>query len=276
MKNKTQVKQGYKFTKLGWIPEDWEVIELGDIFEYINTPSFSRDNLTYEKTEKEINYIHYGDIHSNYKSVFLDFEIETKIPFLRDEFCSENFKFLKEGDLVIADASEDYKGIGESIEIKNIKNKKAIGGLHTIVLRDKTMKTTNGFRTYLLRNFKVHSEIKKIATGISVYGISKGNLSKVNITLPPLTEQKSIAACLLNWDKSIQNLSQLIEQKEIVKKWLMRQLLTGKKRLPGFSEVWGKVGAGDVFKSVTVKGYSDEELLSATQDRGIIPRNMLE
>ena len=40
--------KGYKASPLGIIPEDWEVKELGQIFEYINTPSFSRENLTYE------------------------------------------------------------------------------------------------------------------------------------------------------------------------------------------------------------------------------------
>lgn len=70
--------------------------------------------------------------------------------------------------------------------------------------------------------------------------------------------------------------NQLIAQKELRKKWLMQNLLTGRKRLKGFSGEWKKLGAGEVFKSVTLKGFENEELLSATQDRGIIPRSMLE
>jgi len=56
----------------------------------------------------------------------------------------------------------------------------------------------------------------------------------------------------------------------------MQNLLTGKMRLKGFSGEWKKIGAGEVFKSETKKGYADEELLSATQDKGMIPRTMLE
>ena len=56
----------------------------------------------------------------------------------------------------------------------------------------------------------------------------------------------------------------------------MQSLLTGKKRLKGFSGEWKKIGAGEVFKSFTKKGFENEELLSATQDRGIIPRTQLE
>jgi type I restriction enzyme S subunit len=52
--------------------------------------------------------------------------------------------------------------------------------------------------------------------------------------------------------------------------------LSGKKRLKGFSGEWKKLGAGEVFKSITKKGFADEELLSATQDKGMIPRTMLE
>lgn len=57
----------------------------------------------------------------------------------------------------------------------------------------------------------------------------------------------------------------------------MHQFLTGKKRLKVFErEKRKKLGAGEIFKSVTIKGFDSEELLSATQDKGIIPRTMLE
>jgi type I restriction enzyme, S subunit len=93
----------------------------------------------------------------------------------------------------------------------------------------------------------------------------------------PLPEQRAIAHCLGLMDSLINKNNQLIAQKELQKKWLMQNLLTGKKRLRGFeTEKWKKVGAGEVFKSFTKKGYENEELLSATQDRGIIPRTQLE
>jgi len=77
-------------------------------------------------------------------------------------------------------------------------------------------------------------------------------------------------------DTVINQNNQLIAQKELRKKWLMQNLLTGKKRLKGFGGEWRKLGAGEIFKSISVKGFEDEELLSATQDRGIIPRTMLD
>lgn len=107
--------------------------------------------------------------------------------------------------------------------------------------------------------------------------ISQGPIGIHKICLPKsLHEQKAIAQVLSTADTAIHTTEKLITQKELRKKWLMQQLLTGKKRLKGFDGEWRKSGAGDVFKSVTKKGFADEELLSATQDRGMIPRTMLE
>lgn len=273
MKKSNNIPSGYKSSPLGLIPKDWSIEELSSVFEYINTPSFSRDNLTNEKTKNEIYYIHYGDIHATYKTELLNFDIETKIPFLKDEFYSENFNFLKEGDLVIADASEDYEGVGECIEIKNINKRKVIGGLHTIVIRDNSKKTSPGFRTYIFRNKQIHNELKKIATGTSVYGISKGNLSKIKLPLPPLTEQKAIACLLNTWDDAIQNITQLIDKKEHRKKWLMQKLLTGKKRLKGFEkEKWKNVKLGEVFNERNETGNLNLPLLSVGAN-GIYPQS---
>lgn len=107
--------------------------------------------------------------------------------------------------------------------------------------------------------------------------VSQGPISIHNITIPEATsEQKAIADFLGLVDRAIELNNKIIAQKELRKKWLMQNLLTGKKRLKGFTDEWVKVGAGDIFKSVSIKGCPDEELLSATQDRGIIPRSALE
>ncbi len=268
------------------LPSGWEELEISEVFEFKNTASFSRDTLSKVKTENEVMYIHYGDIHATYKTELVDFNIETRIPYLKDEYISANLNYLKEGDLVLADASEDLVGIGESIEIKNIGDKKAIAGLHTFLLRDSNNKTTKGFRTYLFRNERVHNTLKKIATGTSVYGISKGNLSKIKIPLPPLPEQRAIANILSTWDTAIQTTQALIRQKEQEKKWLMQELLTGKKRLNGFegtSEIhrtdlglkltkgWPIIKVKDIFqeRKETSNNQTDYPLYSLTIEAGL-------
>lgn len=140
---------------------------------------------------------------------------------------------------------------------------------------DKILVDGDYLKAYLRANKTQHDILVKAGTS-TIPDLNHKDFYKIKIPLPPLPEQKAIAACLSTWDKAIHTTEKLIAQKELCKKWLMQQLLTGKKRLRGFKGEWKKLGAGEVFKSVTKKGFADEELLSATQDRGMIPRTMLE
>lgn len=263
----SQAKQGYKHTPLGWIPEEWKVTEFGDVFQFLKSFSFSREQLSNQRTNDEIRNIHYGDIHATYKNEVLDLEVEDTVPYLKDgiinpkNFDNQDFPALRDGDLIIADASEDYEGICNNVELKNVRNKKIIAGLHTFAARASTEKIANGYRSYVLRNQQVVKEIRKIASGTSVYGISKNNLSKVKILLPPLPEQKAIAKVLSTWDEAISKTQELITQKELRKKWLMQQLLTGKKRLKGFKGEWKKYTYEKLLKVVKRSfEFKDDEL----------------
>ena len=239
--NSTLVKEGYKETKLGLIPKDWTTPTISEVFDFLKTTSFSRNQLSYDD-ENKIFYIHYGDIHATFKKPLLDFEIEANVPKLNDNVTlPNNVQYLKDGGVIIADASEDYDGVGEAIEIKNLNGKTAISGLHTFALRDIDNKTVPGFRTYIFKNPIVKKALKTIATGSKVYGISKSNTQKFKIVLPTLPEQQKIASILNTWDKAIAAQEQLIAQKQALKKGLMQQLLTGKKRFAGFSGEWKKM-----------------------------------
>jgi len=239
-------KKGFKQTKLGLIPKDWTTPTISEVFDFLKTTSFSRNQLSYDD-ENDIFYIHYGDIHATYKKPLLDFEIEANVPRLNTDVRLPNsVQYLKDGDVIIADASEDYDGVGEAIEIKNLNGKTAISGLHTFALRDFDNKTVPGFRTYIFKNPIVKKALKTIATGSKVYGISKSNTQKFKIVLPTLPEQQKIASILNTWDKAIATQEQLITQKQELKKGLMQQLLTGKKRFAGFEGEWTEVRLGDV------------------------------
>ncbi len=83
----------------------------------------------------------------------------------------------------------------------------------------------------------------------------QGNLSaeivkSLSILLPPVPEQKAIAKVLGSMDEAINANNQLIAQKELRKKWLMQNLLTGKKRLKGFIGEWKEVKLGKVFEEI--------------------------
>jgi type I restriction enzyme S subunit len=235
------------YKQIGKVPKEWTLRKFGDVFEFLNTSSITREYLTNQKLQNAICCIHYGDIHAKFTKEILDLDEENEVSFIKDGVdLPENISFLKDGDLVIADASEDYTGVGECVELINIKKKKIIGGLHTIVARDKNNYTCNGYRCYIFRHPGISKYLKVIATGISVYGIAESNLTNIEIPLPSLTEQKTIAVILSTWDKAIETTQQLIVQKELRKKILMQRLLTGKKRLAGFTERWKTKSLGEI------------------------------
>lgn len=264
----------YKNTSIGLMPIDWDVERFDNVFELFSTNSFSRDNLTYEETENNIQNIHYGDIHSKFESEILDCSIEC-LPYIKDDLIlNQKFNYLKDGDLVITDASEDYEGVGECIEVKNIGTKKIVSGLHTFLARDNFNKTVQGFRTYIFNNPKVSIELKKIATGISVFSISKSELKKLKIPVPPISEQQKIADILSTWDKAIDNCKGIVDNFKIRNNGLSQQLLTGKMRVKGFEKSkWALVSINRFAKDSSRKNPNDKELivLSCTKHNGLVP-----
>ncbi|TRZ41670.1 restriction endonuclease subunit S [Robertkochia solimangrovi] len=104
---------------------------------------------------------------------------------------------------------------------------------------------------YLAQYFKKERVRKYIAraltTGSGVPRIVLKDFRSLRIPLPPLPEQKKIAEILSTWDEAIQKQEQIIAAKEKLKKGLMQQLLTGKKRFPGFEGDWKEVKLKEIF-----------------------------
>lgn len=103
------------------------------------------------------------------------------------------------------------------------------------------------FLKYSLSNSEVHRSIIRLAKGSTFQEISLNELRKIKVPLPPLPEQRAIAQVLGKMDEAIQTTECLITQKELRKKWLMQNLLTGKMRLKGFSGEWREVHLGEFF-----------------------------
>jgi len=240
MVEERNVPKGYKMTEVGVIPENWRVVTFGEAFDFLPTGNNSREEM---KTQGIVQYIHYGDIHTKW-SYILDCD-KNYIPFI-DEILVRNLPIIEEGDLIIADASEDYAGIGISIEVKNVRERKIVSGLHTLLLRGDKRIFCDGFKGYIQAMKPVKNQLIKIATGISVYGISKNSLKKVFIPVPTLLEQQAIAEVLSDVDNLIVSLKKLIDKKKKIKQGAMQELLSGRKRLPGFTGKWVVKKLGEI------------------------------
>ncbi|MHC1708568.1 MAG: restriction endonuclease subunit S [Bacteroidales bacterium] len=245
------------------IPKGWEVVELGEIGEFKN-------GINKEKEEFGHGFplVSLMDVFGIPKVYNGDFSLVNTTENERHDFD------LKKGDILFVRSSVKPEGVGlTSLVCQDMPNTTFSGFL--IRFRDKGILDfeykahcffENSFRQRLLTKSTISANTN----------INQVALKSLRICFPPLPEQKAIAHALGLMDIAINTNNQLIAQKELRKKWLMQNLLTGKKRVKGFEGEWRKLKAGEIFKSNTVKRFENEELLSATQDRGIIPRSMLE
>src|SRR5690606_16513588 len=119
---------------------------------------------------------------------------------------------------------------------------------------------------YYLRLFtqteKYWNWVKTISMRSGQPGINSNEYCSLEIPIPPIEEQNAIANCLSTWDEAIEKQQKLIEAKEIRHKALMQKLLSGKKRLPGFTDEWKEVKIGDLFRERNETKYDDFLLLS--------------
>lgn len=210
----------------------WEKKRFGDICTFLSTASNPRADL---EGRGDVGYIHYGNVHAHPWPV-LDCSCH-ELPRIEDQRIG-NASRLQDGDLVMVDASEDLTGLGKSVEVLGIGSDEIVAGLHTILCRGRSGHWAPGFKSYLQYIPVFRSALTRMATGISVYAISKKQLADIVLALPSSSEQVAIVTVLSDVDKLIESLEALIAKKRAAKTSSMQQLLTGRTRLPGFSDEW--------------------------------------
>ncbi|WP_296068350.1 restriction endonuclease subunit S [uncultured Gemmiger sp.] len=127
-----------------------------------------------------------------------------------------------------------------------------------------------------LLNHTIYKKMFPYAEGTAQQVLSLKKLGRFKYPVPQIHEQQKIATVLSSQDKLVELKEKLLAEKQRQKKYLMQQLLTGKRRLPGFEGVWKYIPAREIFKSITDKKHSgDIQVLSSTQDRGIVPRDQV-
>ncbi len=202
----------------------WVVENLGEVYSFKVTNSFSRDKLNYQ--DGLVKNIHYGDIHTKFAALF-DIGKE-RVPFINPNVSIQNIKaecYCVEGDIVFADASEDIQDVGKSIEIIHLNNEKLVAGLHTLLARQKKSKLVVGFGGHLFNTKSIRSQIQRQAHGTKVLGISSGRLSGIKLVYPQdKKEQQKITDCLSFFDDLITAQAQHLDGLKSHKKGLMQQL----------------------------------------------------
>ena len=228
--------------------DEWKEISLVNVFTFYNTNSLSRADLSEEGLIKNI---HYGDIHQKFNNI-LDVNKE-KLPYIKSDIkvnIHNEENYCQDGDLILADASEDYDGIGKAVEVINVGNNKIVSGLHTILARDTNKVMSLGFKGYLFNTPLIHNQIRVLANGFKVYGISKNNIYDLDVRIPTKTEQEKITNFLILLDKKIELQQRRIEALKIYKRGLIQRI---------YNRTWNnKIKMEEILIQKSIRNTNDE------------------
>ncbi|TLQ48821.1 restriction endonuclease subunit S [Ruoffia tabacinasalis] len=216
-------------------------------------------------------YVHYGDIHTKVADKITN---ETNLP----NIVPGDYETLRKGDIILADASEDYQGIATPSIIIDEPISNIVAGLHTIALRP-----TEIYPLFLYNLFKSTTFRKygyKTGTGMKVFGISVINLMKFKGYIPSYKEQEKIASILFRIDNAIVLHQRKFDILKDLKEAYLQQIFPEKNhsvpklRFSNFSNDWKKRVIGDIFIERKQRG-AEGELISVTINSGVVKAHEL-
>ncbi|MFV0145772.1 restriction endonuclease subunit S [Empedobacter falsenii] len=227
------MKEGYKQTKIGLLPQDWEIQKINDFTKVTSgaTPSTNKADFW----GGDILWMNSGEL--NLKKIY---DVEGRITELG--FKSTSTKLLPKNCVLIGLAGQGKTRGTAAINKVELCTNQSIAAIWP-------NKITNESFLYYYLDSK-YDDLRKLSTGDGGRGgLNLGLIGSFFMPIPLIEEQNVIANCLSTWDEAIEKQQKLIEAKEIRHKALMQKLLSGKKRLPGFSDESKEVKLGDFANS---------------------------
>lgn len=225
--------KGYKHTELGVLPEDWEVVRLGDVCEIqMCKRIFSHQT----RQDFEIPFFKIGTLGGT-PDAFISRDLF--------ELYRNKYNFPQKGEVMITCSGTigrciQYDGKDAYFQDSNIV------WLHN----QQGEVLSNNFAFIALSN-----QDWSMLSSTTITRLYTTDLKKIQIPLPPLAEQEKIAEILSTWDTQIQNFETLIAEKQALKKGLCQTLLTAKTRLKEFSEDWEMKEFKKIFKRIPSKKF---------------------
>lgn len=228
-----QVPKGYKQTEVGVIPEDWELSTIGENTKWLSGGTPSRSKEEYWK----------GDIPWISGSTLKSVEISNSDQFLTMEAVFAGSKMAPlNSTLLLVRGSALHNEIRAGQVVKDVAFNQDVKAL---------VPSTSLYPKFLTFFILGNSEnlLKLVSSAGNSAGVLDTKLVQNFLFLkPPLEEQKIIAEVLSDADALIESLEQLIAKKRQIKQGAMQELLTGQRRLPGFSGEWIEKSFGELFE----------------------------
>ena len=214
---------GYPYPEIRFpgFNDAWEQRKLGEIFEYLQNNTLSRNSLNYKNPN--IKNIHYGDILVKFDEI-LDGS-NKDIPYINSELDLSKFSksLLRDGDVIFSDTAEDDT-VGKAIELQNVNELFILSGLHTIPCRP-LITFGKGYLGNFLNSNSYRMQLRPLVQGIKVSSISKSALKDTMIEYPKnLDEQEKIGSLFYHIAKMITLHQRKLNHLKLQKKALLQQL----------------------------------------------------
>lgn len=210
-----ELREGYKQTEVGILPENWKVLKLIEIGKFSKGSGIRKD----EALSGDFPCVRYGEIYTKH-----DYYIKEFYSFISKQ-VSDTAKRLNKGDILFAGSGETKEEIGKCIAY--LDTTEAYAGGDIVILSP--VEDNPMFLGYILNAPFIQKQKASRGQGDAVVHISASQLGDVLIPLPPTkAEQTAIATALSDMDNLIAGLEKLIEKKKAIKQGAMQELLRPK------------------------------------------------
>lgn len=211
-----ELREGFKNTEVGVIPEDWEVKELSELTTLMTNGFVGVATIHYTEFEDGITYIQGYNVEEN------SFNFTGIKKVTRDFHKQHSKSCLQEGDLLTIQTGD--------VGLTTTVTKELEGSnCHALIItRFKKNSLVPKFYSYYLNSGRGKSQLKEIETGSTMKHINVGDMIHVKVPVPTKTEQTAIATALSDIDALINSLSTLIAKKRNIKQGAMQHLLKPK------------------------------------------------
>ena len=249
------------------IPSGWAPNKLGEVAKFSN-------GLNYKKGAhaNTIKVVGVGDFQK--LAEIDDFSSTSEVSV---EKLPNKSNTLKSGDLLFVRSNGNKALVGRCLFLPVISEDIYFSGFTIRARVDKSVLRPK-YAAYLAKSALFKEQLHKFTGGSSITSLSQNTLTEFSFPMPPVVEQDEVISILGTWDRAIAATEALIAKSEAQKKALMQQLLTAKRRLPGFEGDWKEVRLGDVVDidwgntSITKKQYvaSGAQAYSAAGNDGFV------
>ncbi len=256
------VPDGYINSKDTIIPRTWTRVSLGDLGESKNGLNFHRDDEGHC-----IRVLGVGDFKD--KTVMRSFEELAEVSLATEP---ESDYLLQNGDIVFVRSNGSKELVGRNLLVYPNDTKVSYSGFCIRYRMRETKLTTPEYLNFILDSGVLKKKLQKENQGSNINNLNQDILSKLTIVLPTdRNEQNNILQMLKLQDKVIELKEKRLAEKRRQKKYLMQQLLTGKKRLPGFDGEWKAVKLSEVLLERKEKNVNqDHRICSVAVQKGVV------